>query len=1283
MAPDLSSALTPGSSVGDWTLVRKLGEGAMGVVFEARGRSGVTSALKIIRPDLLKNADHAARFKREGKLLQRLDHRNVVRFLDVGEANGFPFLALSFIEGDNLAARIAKGPLSPDEGLRLAKDLLRGLAAIHEAGILHRDLKPANVLHSKEGDWKITDFGLARRENEESIVVTRPGALLGTPHYMSPEQCLGEPLDARSDLYCAGATLYHALTGETLFKAATVMLVISAHIGQKPPDVSEKAKGLAPELVSLLGKLLAKKGPERPESARAALALLGEVETRPVAPAPSASDPDLAETLVSPNATRVMAPRGPGEARTPTASLPRPPELRTPSTSLPRPPELRTPSTALPRPVGTPPPQPRPTMTLAEARTPGTPPAEGAATPAEIRATKKFVPRFVEAGPARPLQSAGRAAGTAPPSKTKRLSLTPSGRVPGIIVSDTPKRGMRIPWERATLFVGGAALIYFLPSIAHLLGRPGLADWAEPRTFNKLIAAGIVIGVVRIFMGFFEVNAPPLAKSKSFFGRLWARIRILLLKRTSPRIAGKALHDLGEFSEAGDLLVGAGLLRDGAAEYLRAHEYGKAARVLEKVQDAPGAIKAYAKAGDIRAATLAVEAGYFEDAARFWKQFKKPVEEAEAWRKAGKHIEASLAYEMASRPEDAARSLISALEDAEGPLGQLPLDERHKEAVRAAGLLPRGQVALEVAPRFEALGELELAQQCFERGNDLAGAARLAERRGDNLRASELYRKAGRLEDAARAREAHHAARQASGEEAIRDPHESADSFIDQARSYDASGEPLRAADLFTRGGDLSSAARLYERAGSWREAALCYRKLGDPISAARALEHSDPIAAAQTWEQAGRHDEAMRVLATVSASSPHRARAVGLLGDVHMAAGHESEAAAAFAAALEGMSASHPDLARAGHYLQGLAQVGGLDRALDLLAKVRGKVGDLPELERARADLDLRKRSSVGGKDLVGCVVDRYKVTAMLGEGGTAWVYQAEHAFLGRQVALKVLKPLPEGSDLAERFYGEAQAVASMRHPNVIHVFDCGATPGGLFYMALELIPGDGLRKRLEKTPRLPIHVATRIASGVLAGLAAAHARGIVHRDLKPENILLTKDDRPKVVDFGIAKLTASKVVTMTGGFLGTPKYASPEQATGKESSAATDIYAAGLVLYEMLTGRSPFESATPLGFLTKHATAAPIPVGQLIATTPPALNAAVMRALEKEPARRWPDAESFRKAIAPFTVVKTQKVKPEAPRFEAASETLAIDRPAGETPRHLRVMDTMVEDGPVEDDA
>jgi tetratricopeptide (TPR) repeat protein len=796
--------------------------------------------------------------------------------------------------------------------------------------------------------------------------------------------------------------------------------------------------------------------------------------------------------------------------------------------------------------------------------------------------------------------------------------------------------------------------------------------WYGAKALLFFTGVGTIVGVLRILMGFYEVNAHPLAKAHTFTAFMLAHLRARVFRKRNPKRAAVALDDLGEFVDAAELLLGAGFIREAAAEFLRAGETARAARLFERAKDVEASVKAYLKVGDPRAALVALEAGHIEDAAQLFMKFGQLEDAAAAWHRAGKPLEAANAFEGASRPEDAGNEILRALEDPASPFAKLSADDRRALAGRAAAMFERAGAAWRAAGRFEALGELELAQKLFEHGGDLAEAARVASRLGDHDWAAELYTRAGRTEEAAKERgeallEADKTIAGGSSLSNLARADEKVDetqeSLANAARCFEAAGQRRRAADLYARAGDLPSAARLFEQVGAWREAALCFRELGDLPAAARVLEPVNPIAAAETWAAAGKPDEAIRILERVPSSSPFHQRAVAMIGDVHLAAGRETEAAGAFVAAIEGTQTTHLDLSRVAHAIDALARMGRLDNAIEQLARMKNRVGEVPELEKLRVELDTRKRTGQGGQELVGCVIDRYQAKSLLGEGGTAWVYNAEHTVLGRTVALKVLKPHPSsGTDLAGRFYAEAQATAELKHPNVIHVFDVGATPGGLLYMALELVEGSGLRKLLEKLGRIPVPESTRILSGVLAGLSTAHAKGVVHRDLKPENILLTAAGEPKVVDFGIAKVLASKVTTLTGTFLGTPKYASPEQAQGLEATAATDIYASALVLYEMLAGRGPFESETPLGFLTKHATTAPLPLREVASDVPVGLADAVMKALEKDPAQRWPNAEAFRLAIAPFSIV--------GQAFDSRSETMVAPH------QQLRQAATMVDE-------
>jgi serine/threonine-protein kinase len=253
--------------------------------------------------------------------------------------------------------------------------------------------------------------------------------------------------------------------------------------------------------------------------------------------------------------------------------------------------------------------------------------------------------------------------------------------------------------------------------------------------------------------------------------------------------------------------------------------------------------------------------------------------------------------------------------------------------------------------------------------------------------------------------------------------------------------------------------------------------------------------------------------------------------------------------------------------------------------------------------------------------IADRYRLVELLGRGGMSEVWRAEDLELGRNVAIKLLAP---DADTA-RFEREARAVASLTHPNITQLFDYGESDGRP-YMVLEYVPEGTLENRLRERKPLPDDEAGAIAAGIAAGLAHAHARGVVHRDLKPANVLFDEEGRPKVADFGIARMAVGEgTLTEAGTVLGTAAYISPEQALGEPASAASDVYSWGVILYRMLTGRLPFESNDALELVTMHRDVPPPPVGQFRKDAPPLLESITMAALAKDPAQRPPDGSAL----------------------------------------------------------
>jgi serine/threonine protein kinase len=272
----------------------------------------------------------------------------------------------------------------------------------------------------------------------------------------------------------------------------------------------------------------------------------------------------------------------------------------------------------------------------------------------------------------------------------------------------------------------------------------------------------------------------------------------------------------------------------------------------------------------------------------------------------------------------------------------------------------------------------------------------------------------------------------------------------------------------------------------------------------------------------------------------------------------------------------------------------------------------------------------------LVGTVVaGRYRVIQLLGEGGMGAVYLAEHAAIEKKVALKVLHPeYATKGEIVTRFQQEAISASRIKHPNVLEVFDFGQLDDGSFFLAMEFLEGNDLADEIQKTRVLDAERGLRYALQICRALAAAHAKGVVHRDMKPENVFLQRtsdgEDIVKIVDFGIAQLRTNEEaaagakqrrLTRTGMIFGTPEYMSPEQAAGRHADQRADVYAVGIMLYEMFTGAVPFTGETFLGVLAKH-----------LGETPPAMSAVypelalseefqrvIERALEKNPDARF----------------------------------------------------------------
>ncbi|MBA2683128.1 MAG: protein kinase [Gemmatimonadaceae bacterium] len=263
----------------------------------------------------------------------------------------------------------------------------------------------------------------------------------------------------------------------------------------------------------------------------------------------------------------------------------------------------------------------------------------------------------------------------------------------------------------------------------------------------------------------------------------------------------------------------------------------------------------------------------------------------------------------------------------------------------------------------------------------------------------------------------------------------------------------------------------------------------------------------------------------------------------------------------------------------------------------------------------------------LAAALADRYRIERELGVGGMATVYLAEDLKHGRMVALKVLRPELSAAMGSERFPREIKTVAQFNHPHILSLYDSGEVEGFLYFV-MPFVDGESLRDRLAREKQLPFGDAVRILREVVDALAYSHARGVVHRDIKPGNVLLS-GRHAVVTDFGVAKaITAAggDKTTTVGIAIGTPQYMAPEQAMGEANiDHRADIYAIGILGYEMLAGRPPFAATTAQGILAAHVIENPIDIRQTRPGTPPLLADAIMKCLEKNPANRWQTADEL----------------------------------------------------------
>ena len=298
----------------------------------------------------------------------------------------------------------------------------------------------------------------------------------------------------------------------------------------------------------------------------------------------------------------------------------------------------------------------------------------------------------------------------------------------------------------------------------------------------------------------------------------------------------------------------------------------------------------------------------------------------------------------------------------------------------------------------------------------------------------------------------------------------------------------------------------------------------------------------------------------------------------------------------------------------------------------------------------------------LIGKILEKVCLLSKLGSGGMGAVYLAEHQTLGKKVAVKILPDhLSRDPEYVARFRREAATCAKLEHVNLVQVFDVGSAEGR-FFIVMQYVEGESLQAIIEQLGSIEPHDAARVAIGILRGMQHAHDAGIVHRDIKPDNVLITKGNLPKILDFGLAIETeATQKLTADGTVVGTPYFISPEQARGRKADARSDLYALGVTLYYMVTGRVPFTGQTALAVLNKHIHETPISPTHLNAKIPETLNDIILKLMSKRPEDRYLSAESAARDLLAFiegrfTGPVTRKQAPHDPPKSGKGLSIAI---------------------------
>ncbi len=638
-----------------------------------------------------------------------------------------------------------------------------------------------------------------------------------------------------------------------------------------------------------------------------------------------------------------------------------------------------------------------------------------------------------------------------------------------------------------------------------------------------------------------------------------------------------------------------------AAQYFKkGKDHVRAADMMAKAEKLPEAAKSLMRAGDFEnAGRFYFRAEKYAKAAKAYAKAGLPSKAAGAWGKAGKHAKAvDMFAEYFQAPRDdkkaqieAAHACFDLLEDPKakidpekrrGLLGPVAQAFEAEQSFDKAGQLYREAGQLDrAAEAYVKSGKLELAVECYKQANKPREAARIGGR---------FYEKSGKWREAGMA--------YAGGEE-----------FLRAAECFAKADEPVRAAEYFMRSKEYARAGLMFAKA----------QRLQDAVDALQKVAEND------------KQFDASRAL----------------LGRCFYEMHDYAHCAATLENHLLGKRVEKANMDY--FYMLALAkeQLGALQESRDILYKIGAVEREYRDLNQRISSIDSRISmlgsqgpisqgppiKSVGGNGGDVAVMsmvqnqlgERYEIEKEIGRGGMGVVYLARDKQLDRKVALKFLGTLVDNNEeYRQRFVREAKTAAKINHPNIVAIYDISASQGKA-YIAMEFVEGMSLHNYIEKKGKLPAREAINYMAQACAALYSLHSCGIVHRDIKPDNIIIGKGGLIKLMDFGLAKADDNRI-TKSNIIMGTPCYMSPEQVQGKEVDGRADIYAMGLVLYEMMSGKCVFRDGD---ILTRQMTEMPPKLSELVEGVPPALDEFAHKCIAKKPEDRFENCKKVVEAI------------------------------------------------------